>query len=375
MVNVPELDFVSGSILDQDKLEIPCYRLKLCNWTLSQSYEYKKSIGDMMICDSIASSFMGRTSSTRGIQRSKEFLFDENITSLSTTDFFLTVKRAGAVCGVRPEVIFEVTSEKKCIEKKVPNRREKFQNLLPFAHKHKVFRFRDPDSNKLDLCDRDSPIVGEDICDEPVSHKIMLDGGHWAYNGTFAYPYIIKNLQYCFFKVADFLTFKEIAFSIDAGVALGTVKMRGVLPWDAGDIDFGIYDYSLSELYTTMRKFARKHHFTAKIDEKSNQVQVYCAPHKIAEKVGGLVSMFVNDDEKPMFVKMKTNGRWIPYRKEIFRDLRKYYSVNYLQHKMYRSSELIHCKKKGHNACLPDFRQKGRHGGKAGTFKENFCEL
>ncbi|KAK3699374.1 hypothetical protein QZH41_006557 [Actinostola sp. cb2023] len=371
MENVPELDFVSGSILDQDKLEIPCYRLKLCNWTLSQSYEYKKSMGDMMMCDSIASSFMGRTSSIRRIQRSKEFLFDENITSLSTTDFFLTVKRAGAICGVRPEVIFEVTSEKKCIEKEVPNRREKFQSLLPFAHKHKIFRFRDPDSNELDLCDRDSPIVGEDICDEPISHKVMLDGGHWAYDGTFAYPYMIKNLQHCLFKVADFLTFKNIPFSIIGGVALGAVKMRGVLPWDAGDIDMVIYNYSLSELHTTMAHFARKHHFTAKRHE-SGQVQVFCAPHKIAEKVGGLVSMFVSDhDVKLEFVKIMTNGRWIPYRNDIFSHLREHYSVNYLQHKMYRSSELIHCKKKGHNACLPDFR----HDGKAGTFKEYFCEL
>ena len=30
--NIPELDFVSGSILTEDrKLEIPCYRLLLCN--------------------------------------------------------------------------------------------------------------------------------------------------------------------------------------------------------------------------------------------------------------------------------------------------------------------------------------------------------
>ena len=37
--NIPELDFVSGSTLTEDrKLEIPCYRLLLCNWTLSQRY-------------------------------------------------------------------------------------------------------------------------------------------------------------------------------------------------------------------------------------------------------------------------------------------------------------------------------------------------
>lgn len=372
--NVPELDFVSGSILENGKLEIPCYRLKLCNWTLSQRYEYKASIGDLMVCEAIASSFIGRTAT---IINRWELQLDENMTSLSIIDFFLKSKKLGALSGVRPEVMLEI-SEKQFCKKKVPNKREKYERLLPIAHKHKVFRFKDSELNEIDLCNSNSPILGEDICDEKVAHEVMLGGGHWAYNGTYAYPFILNNIQACLFKVADILTAKNIPFAIDGGVALGSVKMRKILPWDAGDADIKIYDYSIYEVYKIIEELVVANNYTIKKDAGIGLIQVYCTSPGLFKKIGGLVSLDTKTFfEKPKrFVQMKVNGKWIPFSIDLFRNLRENYDLNYLQHFMYESNERIHCKMSGHNACLPDFRiKKVKSTGIAGTYREHFCDL
>ena len=47
----PELDFVAGSYLSKDKLHVPFHRFRLCRWTFSESYEYLKSLDNLMICE------------------------------------------------------------------------------------------------------------------------------------------------------------------------------------------------------------------------------------------------------------------------------------------------------------------------------------
>jgi hypothetical protein len=89
---------------------------------------------------------MGRTSCIGRIFTNKKLIFDEKMTLLSTTDFFLRAKK-------------------------------------------KAQSFKIEDSETLDLCGSDSPILGEDICDELITHKIMLGGGHWAYEGTLSIHY------------------------------------------------------------------------------------------------------------------------------------------------------------------------------------------
>jgi hypothetical protein len=370
--NIPELDFISGSMLNHDQLEIPCYRLLLCNWTLSQRYEYQRSIDELMICENIAPSFMGRTSSIGRIFTNQNLIFDEKMTLLSTTDFFLRAKKNGALSGVRPEVMFKVRKDNNSTSVTI-DRRDYFLALLPFAHKHKVFRFKQADSETLELCGSDSPILGEDICDEPITHKIMLDGGHWAYEGTFAYPFIIRNLQKCLFAVADFLTSQGIHFAIDAGVALGAIKVRGVLPWDSGDIDMFVYYESREKFYAIFSKFVSDHNFTL-FNTHPEAIEFFCSPPHLERKVGGLVSIFVHTEKIPDLIQIKTDGRWISYKKSVFRYLRNDYKLNYLQHTEHRSNKLMYCKKKGHNACLPDFRKLEKIG-KTGTFREFFCEL
>lgn len=371
MENVPELDFVSGSILNRDKLEIPCYRLKTCNWTFSQSYEYKKSIAELMLCEDIGTSFIGRTSTIYTKFRDK-LIFDQELTTLATTDFFLYAKKLGVVCGVRPEVMLHVCGKDFCRVESQSVLQE-YRSLLPFAHKHKVFKFKRSDTKELDLCGGDSPMLGKDICDEETAHKIMLNGSHWSKEGTFAYPFILRNIQSCLFKVTDFLTSRKIPFIVNGGVALGAVKFRGILPWDAGDADLEVYGRDVFEVYDVMQKYALKHNFTVHRKGSIELVQVYCTDETLSKKIGGLVSLDAsNYDKNPgKFIKLRVNGRWLPFSENIFRDLRKDYDVDFLKHKFYESEELIYCKKRGHSSCLPDFRSRGDK--KDGTYKEHFC--
>ena len=373
--NIPELDFISGSILSADrKLEVPCYRLLLCNWTLTQRYEFERSVGDVMICENIASSFMGKTKSIKRVFGNDGPPFDAELSAMSTTDFFIRAKRRGCTSGVRPEVMLKVGDCTPSVSQKRDTRKRYFQSLLPFAKKHKVFRFRDADSNMLELCTDDSPIAGEDICDEAVAHKTMLSNGHWSFKGTFAYPYIIDNLQDGMLKIADFFDLQNITYFIDGGVALGALKMRAILPWDSGDVDMGVHIESKAKLFNLLESFARGKGYT--VTELDDSVNIFCTPAKVGKTMGGMVTLFVNNGplrpDPSNFVLIKTNGKWIRYGKDLFQHFRKIYGASFLQHRMYLGNNPTHCKLEGHNACLPDFRTL--LDGTAGTFKEYFCE-
>ena len=376
--NIPELDFISGSILSEDrKLEVPCYRLLLCNWTLTQRYEYERSVGDVMICENIASSFIGKTKSIERVFGSNTPPFDEELPEMSTTDFFIRAKQKGCTSGVRPEVMLKFGLDREgtpANSQKRDTQKKYFQSLLPFAKKHKVFRFKDADSNMLELCTNDSPIAGEDICDEAIAHQDMLSGSHLAFKGTFAYPYIIDNLQDGMLKIADFFDSQNITYFIDGGVALGALKMRAILPWDSGDVDMGVHIESKAKLFNLLESFARGKGYT--VTEVDDSINIFCTPTKVGKTMGGIVTLFVNNvplqPDPSNFMMIKTNGKWIRYGKDLFRHFRKIYGASFLQHRMYKGNKPTHCEQKGHNACLPDFRTLLK--GTAGTFKEYFCE-
>ena len=347
--NIPELDFISGSILREDrKLEVPCYRLLLCNWTLTQRYEFKRSVGDVMICENIASSFMGKSKSIKRVFGNDMPPFDAEMSAMSTTDFFIRAKQKGCTSGVRPEVMLRVGLNRKCTPANAQTHDTKkryFQSLLPFARKHRVFRFKDADSNMLELCTNDSPIAAEDICDEPIAHKAMLSGGHWAFQGTFAYPYIIDNLQGGMLKIVDFFNSRNITYFIEGGVALGALKMRAILPWDSGDVDMGVHIESKAKLFNLLESFARGKGYT--VTELDDSVNIFCTPAKVGKTMGGIVTLFVHNEplrpDPSNFIKIKTNGKWIQYGKDLFRHFRKIYGANFLQHRMYRGNQLTHC--------------------------------
>ena len=61
MVRTPGLDIIGGSrLLSNKELVIDCYSINFCNWTMSQYYEYRRSFGEVMICEEISYSFMAR---------------------------------------------------------------------------------------------------------------------------------------------------------------------------------------------------------------------------------------------------------------------------------------------------------------------------
>jgi hypothetical protein len=93
---------------------------------------------------------MGRTSSIKRIFHKRKHAFDEKLTMLSTTDFFLRAKKAGALSAVRPEVMLRASDDSKYNINATEDRLEYYQSLLPFAHKHNIFRFKHPDSHTLD---------------------------------------------------------------------------------------------------------------------------------------------------------------------------------------------------------------------------------
>ena len=301
-----------------------------------------------MICENIASSLMGKTKSIKRVFGNDTAPFDAEMSAMSTTDFFIRAKRKGCTSGVRPEVMLKLKGgmNRECrpaISQTHDTRKRYFQSLLPFARKRKVFRFKDADSNMLELCTNDSPIAAEDICDEAIAHKAMLSGGHWAFQGTFAYPYIIDNLQDGMLKIVDFFNSQNITYFIEGGVALGALKMRAILPWDSGDVDMGVHIESKAKLFNLLESFARGKGYT--VTEMDDSVNIFCTPAKVAKIMGGIVTLFVyNEPLRPdpsNFIMIKTNGKWIQYSKDLFRHFRKIYGANFLQHRMYRDQQNI----------------------------------
>merc|ERR1711936_429061 len=62
---IKSLDIIGGSVLVEkaqkdkyDALEVPCYRIHHYNYTYSETYEYKQSILDIMVCERTSTSFL-----------------------------------------------------------------------------------------------------------------------------------------------------------------------------------------------------------------------------------------------------------------------------------------------------------------------------
>ena len=363
----PQIDFIGGSYLTGDKLHVACHHYRLCRWTFSLSYEYKQSLGHVMICDGTSSSFMGRRASVDKIGG-----FDSAIhNTLVITDFFLRAKLSKNVSvGTIPHVMF--------VQDHVPSLYELWQSghitkdILPFAVKHKVFIFKDIEDNTIDLCSPSSPLSGKYLCNEKKAHKLMLGGGHWAYKGTFAYPYMLYYLEITLTEVTKFFEEHNVQYVVIGGVSLGAIKTRSILPWEAGDIDIYVYRMSLVQLLKLIEPWAKKNGYFLQTF-KSEAVHIYCTPRNVGEVSGGLATIRpFKFKSPPDYVRIKTNGIWVRYDRQFFKFFLDHYGDYYLQHKVYRSQEEIECKIKNHNACLPNF--KSLYQGKAGTLKDFYCK-
>ena len=364
--NYPELDFVGGSYLTEKKrFYVPCNRYRLCRWTFSESYEYVRFLDNVMICDGISSSFMARTTSILNISEA----FDSKMPDVVVLkDFFFRAKTHNLTTGTRPGMMFLINDFKSLHQ--LWESREITKELIPFAVKHKVFVFKDFEGNVIEICSPKSPLSGKDLCIERNSHKLMLNGGHWAYKGVYAYPYLYKYLVKTLFEVADRFDQYNVSYMVVGGISVGAIKMRSVLPWDSGDVDIHVSGLNLQEIYDLFAPWKKEKGYIVRL--MADQVHVFCTPDNVGDKSGGIATIFPRDGPVPELMKIKTNGKWISYDRALFPYLvKKYGEDKYLGHSMHGGREIMECKVKGHNACLPNF--KSFLNGKGGTAQEFFC--
>ncbi|XP_028404487.1 uncharacterized protein LOC114527091 [Dendronephthya gigantea] len=363
----PEIDFIGGSYLAGEKLHVACYHYRLCRWMFSESYEYKRSLGNVMICDGTSFSFMGRRESVKKMNG-----FDSQLpNTLVIKDFFLRAKQnKNAVVGTIANVMFLVDNYSNSY--RLWQSKGKTRELVPFAVKHKIFIFKDSEGTSIDLCSEASPLRGKDLCDEKKAHDIMLNGGHWAYKGVFAYPYILKYLEITMSEVTKFFEEQNVSYIVIGGVSLGAVKMRSILPWEAGDIDVRVYGMSLVQLLKLMEPWAKKNDYLIET-HMSTAVHIYCTPREVGRVSGGLATIYpYKHKTSPDYIRIRTNGIWVRYDRHVFKQFLEYYGEDFLQHKVYRRNEIISCKIKEHNACLPNFTSL--YQGRVGTLSKFYCQ-
>ena len=282
----PELDFVGGSYLSANKrFHVPCNRYRLCRWTFSESYEYVRFLDNVMVCDGISSSFMVRTSSIQNMSKA----FDPNMPDVVVhKDFFFRAKRYNLTAGTRPSMMFLIGEFPSLYQLWMS--REITNELVPFAIKHKVFIFKDIEGNLIELCGPTSPLSGKDLCMERNSHNLMLNGGHWAYKGLYAYPYLYKYLVTTLLEVTDHLDRYNVSYRLVGGMSLGSIKMQSVLPWDSGDVDIHVFGMSLKEIYMLFEPLKNEKGYIVRL--MSDQVHVFCTPRNVGDLSGGIATIF-----------------------------------------------------------------------------------
>ena len=156
MEQVPLADMIGGSVLlkdpkvhlTHDVMEIPCYRIRHRNWTYTETYEYKQSVGDAMTCDRTSTSFLARTHTLK-----EKIQFDSDVGELLFEDFFLRAKEKSINIFTKPEVMFHAqhsTSSDSRQHVKVAFS----DDAIRFGLKHRVYRLVDSTATVFDLCSK-----------------------------------------------------------------------------------------------------------------------------------------------------------------------------------------------------------------------------
>jgi hypothetical protein len=198
----------------------------------------------------------------------------------------------------------------------------------------------------------------------------MLNNGHWAYQGLYAYPFLLEYLTVTLIEVTNFFEKHNVSYTFEGGVSLGAVKMRSILPWEAGDLDIIVYRMNASQLFNMLKPWATEKGYVLR--KPPGAVHVFCTPKEIGDVSGGLATIFPSLHSPPKHIRVKTNGIWVRYRRNLFQDTIRHYGEGYLAHKLYGSQNAIKCSMKGHSGCLPNF--KSIFQGKGGTYREYFCK-
>ncbi len=340
---------------------------RFCKWTYSESYEYRRSLDNIMICDGTSASFMGRTKSMKKVQNG----FDGNISDiLVVKDFFVRAKTVNLVVATKPSFILLIDGFQSMYEKW--QSRDITKDLVSFAVKYKVFIFKDEEGNTIDLCSSTSPLSGKDVCVETNAHKVMLNNGHWAHQGLYAYPFLLEYLKVTLMEVTNFFEKHDVSYVFQGGVSLGAVKMHSILPWEAGDLDIVVFRMNVPQLLSMLKPWATEKGYVLREHTASKAVHLFCTPKEIGDVSGGLATIFPTPNPPPKYIRVKTSGIWVRHRRNLFEDAISRYGEGYLAHKLYRSEKTIQCSMKGHSGCLPNFTSIFQ--GKGGTYREYFCE-
>lgn len=351
LVRTPGLDIIGGSRLLSDKeLVIDCYSINFCNWTMSQYYEYRRSFGEVMVCDEVSYSFMAR------VQILKKFnndLFDKNLNGFLYTDFFLRAKRVGLITSSRPEAMFIQTAS--CLNSD-PTRTEIMDAAIPFSKKHHILRFKDPQNAYKSICD------GSDktLCSE----KNMIEDWKlpkWYESGTFAYPFTIEKAMKTLELITSQLQEADILFALRGETLLGAMMTNSVFPW--GHLEaVQLWVYLAKD---KLRNFAHSNNHEYEIKDDTMTLMVKLPEFPTLSRVEMVIKSSI---QKETSVNIQMNGKLYPINQDPISELKSLYGEDYLLGDA--KAEKFSCKLDGHHACLPDMTARG-----ATTYREKFCEI
>jgi hypothetical protein len=355
LVVTPGVDIIGGSVLlSNNELVVPCYSLNFCNWTMTQKYEYKRSFGEIMICDEASHSFMARKDI---IAQFKDELFDKSLQDegYMFIDFFLRAKNLDLTTANRPEVLF--VQQNLCAPQKISSAAN-MENAIPFARKYQIMQFKNPENKLYNICEASR---STNICTtENVLKEFKFP--NWYEDGMFAYPFVIKQAIQTLEVVSDQLRKADINFSLRGETLYGAVMTKSVLPWGRlNSIQLTVFDTK-----TTVTKFASANRYVHKISGDiitlTVQVPNFLAPMKVE------INMQSSDNVK--FVNIRVNGKLYPAPFDPIAQLKKEYGENFLQGEDGKTESDFSCKVEKHHACMPAMHSRG-----ASTYQENYCEI
>ncbi|CAM1154475.1 Uncharacterised protein g11246 [Pycnogonum litorale] len=222
--NVKGVKVVGGAYRNEtDHWRVGCYQMKAKNYFLHFTDGYARSTGDCMVCDHLSSSFV---TTKEEITKNP---FDERFSkSILYQSWFLNLKIAEKLAVSCPDIMYfqsttdavEVQSDKK--------------NFLPLARQWKFDHIRLPDGQVLKY-----------QCAE-IDYTCKSSLTKYYATPTCCKLAVGQSLQ----KWNDFCEKHNIIYETDTGTSLGSLKARGLLPYDI-DIDL-IYlkrDYPLIKKY------------------------------------------------------------------------------------------------------------------------------
>ena len=353
MTYMHNFEILGGSLINVDnEFVIPCHSLMLKNWTFFERYEYDIS-GSVLKCQSTSPYFLAETESV--LRLINENQLNASFGAMWHQDFFLSAKELLRI-GVLPEVIFKKGSIKSCVVQKLVlyQTKKEIDSLLSFVNKYHVLNFLNEDGNETSICDGTDPL----ICSEKyIFPKWKLR--HWAYSGLTAFPFIIKRLIDALHFGTTQLEDNKIPYILEGGTLLGFIKVRGVLPWDSGDVDTFVYS-SRRTVINLARQIEKHDGYEIKL--RWNAFHLYITQYYPTHD--GLIVYAVSREDAGDLVNIRMHGRLFPAPRSMFKFMRDYYGSSYLESRIRFGDERVSCDYEGYQACMPDCRWSGCGSGR-----------